>query len=68
MTQAEYDRLVTREIFGQARLSCQIICDHDMSVKPLITAETMPQWDGDTGPEPAKTITPDPQWITRPTP
>src|SRR5581483_11372909 len=33
MTKAEYERLVEREILGQFRLSCQILCDHDMHVR-----------------------------------
>ena len=32
MTKAEYAILSTRELLGQVRLSCQIVCDHDMSV------------------------------------
>lgn len=63
MTQAEYFRLNERGLFGQARLSCQIVCDHDMSVRPLMTAETMPQWNGDTGPAPAPTVTPKAEWF-----
>jgi ferredoxin len=60
MTVAEHDRLVQRELLGQVRLSCQIICDHDMTVKPLRTlAESgLP----DPGPEPASDITPPPVW------
>jgi ferredoxin len=62
MTQAEHDRLVERGLFGSARLSCQIVCAHDMSVHPLVTAESMPQWDGDTGPAPEPTVTPLAEW------
>ncbi|MBP1704008.1 MAG: ferredoxin [Chloroflexi bacterium] len=63
MTQAEYHRLVQRELFGHARLSCQIVCDHDMSVHPLLTADIMPQWNGDTGPAPETTVTPLAEWL-----
>lgn len=60
MTQAEFNRLKERELLGQVRLACQCVCDHDMSVTPLQTAENMPQWNGDTGPAPAPTVAPDP--------
>jgi ferredoxin len=64
MTEAEYDRLVQRELLGQIRLSCQIRCDHDMTVKPVNTlaASGLP----DPGPTPAETITPEPVWRARP--
>ncbi len=66
MTQAEYDRLAAKDLYGKARLSCQIICDHDMSVNTLVTAETNPEWNGNTGPAPKEYITPDPEWILTP--
>ena len=66
MTQAEYDLLVARDLLWKARLSCQILCDHDMSVKTLVTAETNPEWNGDTGPAPKENVTPEPEWITPP--
>jgi hypothetical protein len=28
-----------------------------------MTAETMPQWNGDTGPAPAATVTPEAEWF-----
>lgn len=59
MTRAEHFRLTDRGLLGQARLACQIVCEHDMSVRPLMTAENMPQWNGDTGPAPAETVTPE---------
>ena len=60
MTVAEYDRLVQRELLGEVRLSCQILCDHDMAVKPLRTLSEsgLP----DPGPEPDSEITPPPVW------
>jgi ferredoxin len=63
MTKAEHLRLADRGLLGQARLSCQIVCNHDMAVRPLMTAETMPQWNGDTGPAPAATVTPEAEWF-----
>lgn len=62
MTKAEYERLTGRGLFGQVRLSCQIECDRDMSVKPLITLENEPNWQ-DTGPEPEETVTPEAEWF-----
>lgn len=62
MTKAEYERLTNRGLFGQVRLSCQIECDRDMSVKPLITLENEPAWQ-DTGPTPEETVTPEAEWF-----
>jgi ferredoxin len=59
MTQAEYERLTARDLYGKARLSCQIIVDHDMSVHPLVTSELNPEWGGDTGPAPNERVTPE---------
>jgi ferredoxin len=64
MTRAELDKLRERGLFGQYRLSCQIICDHDMSVRPAMTLESE-GWT-DTGPAPEPHITPEPEWIDRP--
>lgn len=62
MTEAEYVRLQQAGLFGEARLSCQIVCDHDMKVRPLMTAKNQPQWEGDTGPEPRPEVTPKAEW------
>ena len=53
-----------REVLGQVRLSCQILCDHDMTVRPVYTLKEsgLP----DPGPEPEPTITPEPVWRERP--
>ena len=64
MTKAECERLTIRNLFDQVRLSCQIVCDRDMSVKPLITLENEPTWQ-DTGPEPEETVTPEAQWFPK---
>jgi ferredoxin len=63
MTRAEYQKLVERDLFGRYRLSCQILCDHDMSVRPAITLETEPAWH-DTGPPPEETVTPEAEWYS----
>jgi ferredoxin len=61
MTQAERDRLTDKGLLGQVRLSCQILCDHDMTVRPLMTLENTEV--DDQGPTPAIEITPDPVWV-----
>jgi len=61
MTQAEYDKLHDIDQFGDMRLSCQIVMDRDMSVKPLMTVEEQ-GWD-DAGPEPAIMVEPEPEWF-----
>lgn len=60
MTAAEYAKLVERGLFGRYRLSCQIVCDHDMSVEPQMTRESE-GWT-DTGPPPQPTVTPEAAW------
>lgn len=60
MTRAEYNKLTERGLLGQVRLSCQIVCDHDMSVRPVMTLESE-GW-SDTGPAPEPTVTPEAQW------
>jgi ferredoxin len=63
MTRAEYDILKTRDLLGKARLSCQIVCDHDISVHPLLTLENQ-NWDS-TGPTPETTVTPEARWFPK---
>ncbi len=64
MTVAERDKLAEKGVLGQVRLSCQILTDHDMKVRPinLLHKTDLP----DPGSEPAVTITPDPEWIDKP--
>lgn len=64
MTRAEYERLTQRGLLGEVRLSCQIICDHDMSVVPLYTAENQPNWEGDTGPTPDESVQPEAEFFS----
>jgi ferredoxin len=61
MTEAEHEVLEEEGLLGQVRLSCQITCDHDMSVRPLFLLENEEEWDN-TGPAPDAQITPDPAW------
>ncbi|HSL21741.1 MAG TPA: 2Fe-2S iron-sulfur cluster-binding protein [Vicinamibacterales bacterium] len=63
MTAAEQERLAARELTG-VRLSCQISCDHDMTVRAISRLEGSGR--PDPGPTPATEITPPPQWIQKP--
>ncbi len=58
MTRAEYDKLNERGLFGQYRLSCQIICDHDMAIADVAMTKANQGWT-DTGPAPEPTVTPE---------
>jgi ferredoxin len=64
ITQAELDKLQERDLLGQCRLSCQILCSHDMSVRSVMTLENQEGWK-DTGQEPQPEITPDPVWLSQ---
>lgn len=63
MTQAEHDKLVETESLGRFRLSCQITCDQDMDVTPMMRVSKMGI---DAGKRPEDHITPDPKWIDKP--
>jgi ferredoxin len=62
MTQAEKDVLAARGLIDQPgiRLSCQILCDHDMQVKAIsrLAGSGRP----DAGKRPADAITPPAVW------
>ncbi len=62
MTQAEKTRLAERGLTG-VRLSCQIACDHDMTVRAISRLE------GSGRPDPGRTPLPDiqppPEWTTK---
>jgi ferredoxin len=64
MTVAERDRLADGGLFGQVRLSCQIPCDHDMTLS-FINRLRENTFD-DAGHRPDDAITPEPQWVKRP--
>ena len=59
-TAAEKERLAARGLTG-VRLSCQILCDHDMTVRPVMRLAGSGR--ADPGPTPQDTITPPPEWI-----
>ncbi len=58
MTRAERDKLSERGLLGQHRLSCQIVCDHDMSIAEVAMTKENQGWT-DTGPAPEPTVTPE---------
>ena len=59
MTVAEKQALAVRGVTG-ARLSCQILCDHDMTVRAISRLEGSGR--PDPGPPPAPEITPPAEW------
>ncbi len=61
MTQAEFDKLEEQELLDKARLSCQITCDQEMSLRVIMTQESE-GW-SDTGPEPNEMVTPEAVWL-----
>ena len=65
MTQAEKDVLTARGLIATPglRLSCQILCDHDMSVKAI--SRFAGSGRKDAGSPTAAEITPPPVWIKR---
>ena len=64
MTAAERDTLAARQISDEGvRLSCQIQCDHDMSVKLISRLEGSGR--KDQGSPVADTIQPEPVWVEK---
>lgn len=65
MTQAEKDILAARGLAGQPglRLSCQILCDHDMELRATSRFEGSGR--KDSGKRPEDAITPPPVWTTK---
>lgn len=62
MTVAERDVLAAKGLTG-VRLSCQILCDHDMTVRATSRLEGSGRIDA--GHEPATEIEPPPEWIEK---
>jgi ferredoxin len=60
MTVAEQQVLTAKGLSG-VRLSCQMLCDHDMTVRAISRLEGTGRPDPGRTPEPV--ITPPPQWI-----
>jgi ferredoxin len=62
MTEAEKAVLTARGLTG-VRLSCQILCDHDMDVRAISRLEGSGRADAGKRPEPG--ITPPPVWVSK---
>jgi ferredoxin len=62
MTVAERDVLAARRLSG-VRLSCQIVCNHDMTVRAI--SRLAGSGRKDAGHEPAAEIEPPPEWISK---
>lgn len=63
MTKAEKDLLAARGLDG-VRLSCQILCDHDMGVRCISRLEGSGR--ADAGGHPAEDIHPEPvEWVEK---
>lgn len=60
ITRAEKEKLAQRELTG-VRLSCQIVCDHDMHVRAISRLEGSGRADAGSPPDPA--IQPPPEWV-----
>lgn len=60
MTVAEQTKLAEKGLTG-VRLSCQIVCDHDMTLRAISRLEGSGRPDPGKTPEPA--IQPPPEWI-----
>jgi ferredoxin len=60
MTRAEQTRMAEKGLSG-VRLSCQIVCDHDMAVRAVSRLEGSGRPDPGKTPEP--TIQPPPEWV-----
>jgi ferredoxin len=59
MTKAERERLTARGLVG-VRLSCQILCDHDMTVRAI--SRLAGSGRADAGPKPQPFIEPPPEY------
>ena len=62
MTRAEKTRLEEKGLSG-VRLSCQIVCDHDMTVRTI--SRLAGSGRKDAGHEPAAEIEPPPEWVNK---
>lgn len=62
MTQAEQQTLAARGLTG-VRLSCQIVCEQDMTVRCV--SRLAGSGRANAGPRPADAITPPPVWVDR---
>ena len=64
MTVAEYEKLKDGGNLGRFRLSCQVLCDHEMTVFPMLSKKS--EGLDDAGSRPLDYMTPEPVWTTKP--
>ncbi|CAA9453978.1 MAG: Ferredoxin [uncultured Rubrobacteraceae bacterium] len=64
MTESEMMLLDMRDLLEKVRLSCQIYCEEDMKVRPIMTVSGTGA--NSAGGKPDEEITPEPVWIDRP--
>jgi ferredoxin len=62
MTEAEKNKLAERALTG-VRLACQIVVDHDLTIRAISRLEGSGR--PDPGGPPAEEITPPPVWVAR---
>lgn len=62
-TAAEQRVLAAKGLTG-VRLSCQIVCDHDMTVRAI--SRLTGSGRADAGPTPLPTVQPPPEWLSLP--
>jgi ferredoxin len=63
MTRAAEQHVLHMRGFSGVRLSCQMVCDHDMTVRAISRLEGSGR--PDAGPTPLPTIQPPPEWVPR---
>lgn len=64
MTEAEKSRLSQEEtLYGKVRLSCQILCEGDITLEPVMLVSNSDV--ENAGKRPEDHITPDPVWTTK---
>jgi ferredoxin len=63
MTESEMMLLDMRDLLGEVRLSCQVYCEEDMKVLPIMTVSGTGA--NSAGGKPEEEITPEPAWIDR---
>ena len=63
ITEAEKERLTANNLLDEYRLSCQILCDQDMTIEPAMTMQNSDV--DDPGRRPQDEITPEAVWTTK---
>lgn len=64
MTEREYSKLKERSYLGQYRLACQIVVEQDMTITPVVTLQSMPDW-SNTGARCADVVEPEALFVAK---